>query len=211
MYARGRLIYNSRNSKDLIVAVFFPHVHGVDLQQQKFKRLNSRISPRACASNLQQQKFKRLNSLEFDVPLRSCIYNSRNSKDLIVLLREFLPRCWIYNSRNSKDLIVLFAYNMRTIVIYNSTNSKDLIVQSYNLSTILHLQQQKFKRLNSRVHTRTTKTRIYNSRNSKDLIVRRCLCSHRNDLQQQKFKRLNSHPYYAEVENRSTTVEIQKT
>ena len=35
------------------------------------------------------------------------IYNSRNSKDLIVLSKHLTPDEFIYNSRNSKDLIVL--------------------------------------------------------------------------------------------------------
>ena len=57
----------------------------------------------------------------------SFIYNSRNSKDLIVTpeQEEILK---IYNSRNSKDLIVGGRDGFGELLIYNSRNSKDLIV-----------------------------------------------------------------------------------
>ena len=37
--------------------------------------------------------------------MRHLIYNSRNSKDLIVIY-SYIPPSRLYNSRNSKDLIV---------------------------------------------------------------------------------------------------------
>ena len=162
---------------------------------------------------LQQQKFKRLNSLQ-----------------------ELFVEGLIYNSRNSKDLIVA-ATGQPVAEIYNSRNSKDLIVEARRTRISAHLQQQKFKRLNSRTlhrykfrhiyNSRNSKDlivavfrdvfrEIYNSRNSKDLIVKTpksrktlnlqqqkfkrlnspccCLFDFGNDLQQQKFKRLNSQP-----------------
>ena len=141
---------------------------------------------------LQQQKFKRLNSLQ-----------------------ELFVEGLIYNSRNSKDLIVA-ATGQPVAEIYNSRNSKDLIVEARRTRISAHLQQQKFKRLNSRTLHRYKFRHIYNSRNSKDLIVKTpksrktlnlqqqkfkrlnspccCLFDFGNDLQQQKFKRLNSQP-----------------
>ena len=183
------MIYNSRNSKDLIVT-----------QQQ----ISARI-------NLQQQKFKRLNSPDLRQGLGNDIYNSRNSKDLIVFL--VVPCiCVIYNSRNSKDLIVLCRFSSASLylqqqkfkrlnsqagrgnsakIIYNSRNSKDLIVpRRQTTRNNTYLQQQKFKRLNSPLFIGEEEEPIYNSRNSKDLIVLRS--------------------YNADAEQ-STTVEIQKT
>ena len=57
------------------------------------------------------------------------IYNSRNSKDLIVWICAAKDDENIYNSRNSKDLIVKHNYYGR-YKIYNSRNSKDLIVNN---------------------------------------------------------------------------------
>ena len=73
------------------------------------------------------------------------IYNSRNSKDLIVLRRGWGKKAAIYNSRNSKDLIVIKGKDRRKL-IYNSRNSKDLIVFSYiykeiKLSTTVEIQK----------------------------------------------------------------------
>ena len=59
------------------------------------------------------------------------IYNSRNSKDLIVVEPE-AQAIIIYNSRNSKDLIVQGVLKIWDLPIYNSRNSKDLIVCLYS-------------------------------------------------------------------------------
>ena len=73
------------------------------------------------------------------------IYNSRNSKDLIVwIILHMTPK--IYNSRNSKDLIVADGAESATGVIYNSRNSKDLIVSfrsflSRDKSTTVEIQK----------------------------------------------------------------------
>ena len=183
-------IYNSRNSKDLIVTA---------------RRLTA-----SC--NLQQQKFKRLNSLKRTWNASRYIYNSRNSKDLIVAcirqsenthlqqqkfkrlnsppLAVRRRRLRINNSRNSKDLIVWLLRKCRTRRIYNSRNSKDLIVRRGQYISPTYLQQQKFKRLNS--------------------LTVSAKCMHGN-LQQQKFKRLNSQHTDGRGILKSTTVEIQKT
>ena len=68
------------------------------------------------------------------------IYNSRNSKDLIVFL-EVERSEDIYNSRNSKDLIVSIHAHGNNRNIYNSRNSKDLIVTKKECQTQRHLQQ----------------------------------------------------------------------
>ena len=41
---------------------------------------------------------------------------------------------FIYNSRNSKDLIVASAFGTPQLTIYNSRNSKDLIVKIKDLA-----------------------------------------------------------------------------
>ena len=68
------------------------------------------------------------------------IYNSRNSKDLIVTADTFDETFDIYNSRNSKDLIV-DAKERKDDGIYNSRNSKDLIVIWKKCAMIGDLQQ----------------------------------------------------------------------
>ena len=68
------------------------------------------------------------------------IYNSRNSKDLIVA-EAMHAALTIYNSRNSKDLIVKTESGESIITIYNSRNSKDLIVDYLCSVGTAHLQQ----------------------------------------------------------------------
>ena len=68
------------------------------------------------------------------------IYNSRNSKDLIVGAPIAAIILLIYNSRNSKDLIVRARARWNK-AIYNSRNSKDLIVLKTNQPNNFDLQQ----------------------------------------------------------------------
>ena len=51
-----------------------------------------------------------------------------------------VPQRRIYNSRNSKDLIVI-SQQQPVALIYNSRNSKDLIVLHKKVKVGVHLQQ----------------------------------------------------------------------
>ena len=72
--------------------------------------------------------------------MNAAIYNSRNSKDLIVVNPKCDNRLHIYNSRNSKDLIVKQECP-ECKTIYNSRNSKDLIVPVRVNFIVYDLQQ----------------------------------------------------------------------